>query len=198
MMGHPVLLGHWWKAAEGWMMIAAKPPDSRVRRGSRVNVATQTRTGEVMVSGKVVSRPFHRPPDGTYRRGRYDHLRHWVTRGEFVEWYPGLDVNDAGWQSWDEPVLKMLMILPDRRNPAWLNPYDHPDYVAMSDRLKTEADAGRPYSCVLRLPGCEWRATTPDHIRPLSRGGGPGWRNLQPSCEKCNLRKGNRIVKEKI
>ena len=35
-----------------------------------------------------------------------------------------------------------------------------------------------------------------DHILPLSRGGRDGWENVVCSCVACNLRKGNRTLKE--
>lgn len=37
---------------------------------------------------------------------------------------------------------------------------------------------------------------TRDHIVPLSRGGGNGWRNVVTACSKCNLKKGNHLPHE--
>ena len=37
---------------------------------------------------------------------------------------------------------------------------------------------------------------TRDHIVPLSRGGDNQWTNVVTACSRCNLRKGNRILRE--
>jgi 5-methylcytosine-specific restriction endonuclease McrA len=37
---------------------------------------------------------------------------------------------------------------------------------------------------------------TRDHVVPVSRGGGNGWRNVVTACSRCNLRKGNRLPSE--
>jgi len=37
---------------------------------------------------------------------------------------------------------------------------------------------------------------TRDHVVPISRGGGNGWRNVVTACSKCNLRKGDRLPEE--
>ena len=48
------------------------------------------------------------------------------------------------------------------------------------------------YQCQLRLPGCQGRATTADHIVPRSRGGTSDLANLVSACRHCNSAKGNR------
>lgn len=73
----------------------------------------------------------------------------------------------------------------------------------MSDRKGI--DGGRPwrrtrlyvlerdgYVCQLRLPGCLGRASTADHIVPLSMGGPSLPENLRAACLPCNLRRGAR------
>jgi 5-methylcytosine-specific restriction endonuclease McrA len=37
---------------------------------------------------------------------------------------------------------------------------------------------------------------TRDHVVPLSRGGGNGWKNVVTACSRCNLRKGNALPEE--
>ena len=37
---------------------------------------------------------------------------------------------------------------------------------------------------------------TRDHVVPISRGGGNGWRNVVTACSRCNLTKGDRLPEE--
>ena len=37
---------------------------------------------------------------------------------------------------------------------------------------------------------------TRDHVVPISRGGGNGWRNVVTACSRCNLEKGDRLPEE--
>ena len=37
---------------------------------------------------------------------------------------------------------------------------------------------------------------TRDHVVPISRGGGNGWKNVVTACSRCNLQKGNRLPEE--
>jgi 5-methylcytosine-specific restriction protein A len=46
--------------------------------------------------------------------------------------------------------------------------------------------------CQLRLAGCTGKATSADHVIPVSRGGTDDDANLVACCWPCNLRKGNR------
>ena len=43
---------------------------------------------------------------------------------------------------------------------------------------------------------CSATATTVDHIIPRSKGGGTSWENVVTACQKCNLRKGNRYLRD--
>jgi 5-methylcytosine-specific restriction endonuclease McrA len=48
---------------------------------------------------------------------------------------------------------------------------------------------------------CRYRSKNPkkltiDHVHPRSRGGGTQWTNLVTACPKCNVKKGNRLLKE--
>lgn len=43
---------------------------------------------------------------------------------------------------------------------------------------------------------CAAGATTVDHIRPRSRGGGNTWKNTVACCDTCNQRKGSRTPTE--
>ena len=47
--------------------------------------------------------------------------------------------------------------------------------------------------------GKEYKDTkklTLDHVHPRSKGGDGGWTNLVTACRKCNLSKGNKLLKE--
>lgn len=46
------------------------------------------------------------------------------------------------------------------------------------------------YVCQLALPGCEGRATTADHVIPVSLGGSDHPSNLRAACRRCNSRQG--------
>ena len=63
-----------------------------------------------------------------------------------------------------------------------------PGWGALSKRI-LERDG---YMCQIGSPGCTGRATTTDHIVPVSQGGGNEVTNLQAACRSCNSRKGNR------
>ncbi|SOD72841.1 5-methylcytosine-specific restriction endonuclease McrA [Jatrophihabitans sp. GAS493] len=43
---------------------------------------------------------------------------------------------------------------------------------------------------------CSAKADTIDHVRPRSRGGAHSWTNVVAACEKCNHRKGDRLLHE--
>ncbi|GAA1877576.1 HNH endonuclease [Lapillicoccus jejuensis] len=47
-----------------------------------------------------------------------------------------------------------------------------------------------------RCAYCAGRATTVDHVVPMSRGGGSTWLNTVASCSPCNNRKGDRLLPE--
>lgn len=47
-----------------------------------------------------------------------------------------------------------------------------------------------------RCAYCAGRATTVDHVVPMSRGGGSTWLNTVASCSPCNNRKGDRLLSE--
>lgn len=47
-----------------------------------------------------------------------------------------------------------------------------------------------------RCAYCAGRATTVDHVVPMSRGGGSTWLNTVASCSPCNNRKGDRLLTE--
>ena len=63
-------------------------------------------------------------------------------------------------------------------------------------RVMANALARDGYLCQLRLPGCLGRATTGDHIVPVSvapeRELDPS--NVRAACVPCNLRRGNRTL----
>ena len=40
------------------------------------------------------------------------------------------------------------------------------------------------------------QSLTRDHVVPISRGGGNGWRNVVTACSRCNLNKGDRLPRE--
>lgn len=44
------------------------------------------------------------------------------------------------------------------------------------------------------LPGGGWRMMTKDHIVPRSKGGKNRLENYQPMCERCNHKKGNKVI----
>lgn len=46
------------------------------------------------------------------------------------------------------------------------------------------------WECQLRLEGCTVRATTVDHIIPVSRGGGEEATNKRAACASCNTKRG--------
>ena len=47
--------------------------------------------------------------------------------------------------------------------------------------------------CSTRLPV---QSLTFDHVIPRSKGGGTSWENVVTACQKCNLKKGNRYVRD--
>lgn len=50
------------------------------------------------------------------------------------------------------------------------------------------------HRCQLRLEGCKGKATSVDHLRPVSKGGTDDDSNLVACCWHCNQRKGNRTT----
>ena len=65
------------------------------------------------------------------------------------------------------------------------------------DQLAVKLDYwGR--KCYLKLEGCTGEYKHLDHVIPLSRGGLHALPNLRPACQSCNLRKGNKLLKELI
>ena len=50
------------------------------------------------------------------------------------------------------------------------------------------------FSC--QYCGVKTNALTIDHVIPKSRGGSDNWENVVASCQKCNVKKGNRTPKE--
>ena len=52
--------------------------------------------------------------------------------------------------------------------------------------------------CYLKLEGCTGEYQHLDHVIPLSRGGLHALPNLRPACQSCNLRKGNKLLKELV
>jgi 5-methylcytosine-specific restriction protein A len=46
--------------------------------------------------------------------------------------------------------------------------------------------------CQLKLPGCTGKATSVDHVQPVSKGGTDDDANLVACCWPCNKRKGAR------
>lgn len=62
-------------------------------------------------------------------------------------------------------------------------------YDARYRRMRQRVLERDRYQCMLRLDGCEGRATQADHIIPLSKGGKNTMANLQASCRHCNLSK---------
>ena len=47
--------------------------------------------------------------------------------------------------------------------------------------------------CSTRFPV---QSLTFDHVIPRSKGGGTSWENVVTACQKCNLRKGNRYLRD--
>jgi len=54
------------------------------------------------------------------------------------------------------------------------------------------------YTCVFCGQKFEVKDLTIDHIMPLSRGGNNQDYNLVTSCQKCNVKKGNKIFNKEI
>ena len=50
------------------------------------------------------------------------------------------------------------------------------------------------FSC--QYCGCKTTALTIDHVIPRSRGGFDNWENVVASCQRCNVKKGNRTPRE--
>ena len=46
--------------------------------------------------------------------------------------------------------------------------------------------------CTIKLPACE---LTFDHVLPRAKGGKTSWENVVTSCQKCNLKKGSKLLK---
>ena len=60
------------------------------------------------------------------------------------------------------------------------------------NRLYTLEAAG--YRCEVKGPRCLGRASTADHIIPVSQGGGNELANLRASCPACNSRGGAHLT----
>ena len=54
-------------------------------------------------------------------------------------------------------------------------------------------DAFRCQYCSVKKPSHD---LTFDHVVPRSKGGGTSWENVVTACQKCNLAKGNRMLKD--
>ena len=52
------------------------------------------------------------------------------------------------------------------------------------------------FACQYCLSGFPASELTFDHLIPRSRGGRTSWTNIVTACNRCNLRKGNRLPKE--
>lgn len=61
--------------------------------------------------------------------------------------------------------------------------------IPLTRRAVLERDE---HTCVY----CGSRANTIDHVRPRSRGGPHAWTNVVAACERCNHRKGDRLLSE--
>jgi len=74
--------------------------------------------------------------------------------------------------------------------------------AAKSIKFTVEQLAGRldywGRKCYLKLEGCTGEYKHLDHVIPLSRGGLHALSNLRPACQSCNLRKGNKLLKELV
>ena len=181
MSAHPTLEGHWVNTDDGWLICAAKPAEATIVRGSRVKVLVTRKSGDRSYqNGTVISRPFGRRPG--YFQGRYDHHAQTVARSYWEEGYGEPD-------EWEEDLIRMVLILPDSRNPDQQNPYTHPDYIRLRDQVRETEPP-----CEIRFDGCQQTATVVDHIVPVSRNGTSDRRNLQPACEFCNNSKGARLL----
>ena len=186
---HPTLQGHWFRNDNGeWLINAAKPEHATIRQGSRVKVIVTRRDGTTSEqTGTVIAAPTRKPPG--YYNGRYDN--NIVT--EHRSYYDEHALYDKV-EEWDEEVIRMIRIRPDRTNrPEHKNPYKHPDYITFRNLIRKQpAD----YICVLQLPDCVGYAEVPDHRIPLARGGGHTRHNLQPACRPCNSRKHAKLPAE--
>ena len=118
------------------MVCAAKPADATFKRNSRVKVLVSNRNRpgkQTLITGKVVSRPFQRSPG--YYGGKYDPYVQVITRAEYVEWYPGMEYHEAGWQEYDDEIIKMVMVKPDRKQQNIRIP-NIPDHQDIAGRTK--------------------------------------------------------------
>ena len=70
------------------------------------------------------------------------------------------------------------------------NPYGQRQYQRNRQTVIIAA-AGR---CQVNLAGCTGRATTADHIIPVSQGGSNDLANLRACCRHCNLKMGAEIT----
>ena len=70
--------------------------------------------------------------------------------------------------------------------------YNHPEYRAYKERLRTAAILGERIECViplrdgLPLDKCLKIALQPNHIVPVHQGGRWTADNLEPACSQCN------------
>ncbi|MEO3937410.1 HNH endonuclease [Dermatophilaceae bacterium Soc4.6] len=101
-------------------------------------------------------------------------------------------------------LVRQVAVVEEAIEGQMFGPYQRPRVVRLIRYVAAKwlyRDAGWSKRSVLkrdrhRCAYCAGKATTVDHVVPISRGGASSWLNTVASCSPCNNRKGDKSAPE--
>jgi hypothetical protein len=173
--------------SKAWLVCKRRPELAFYILNLWMRAWTEEPAGSIENDDDVMSDAAMCPPD-KWPKLKEDALRGWVLCSDGRWYHP--TVCEIALETWEEQTIERARRALDRERKRTQADQD----IRAAVLAKT---GGLCWHCQVRVTTDDHRAPTHfhvDHFIPLSKGGANEIGNLVPSCKRCNLVKGDRLI----